>query len=127
MISHIHHINFVVKNLTSSVEYFNQLFQQTPHFEALEHRRVTTAKYKIGETFLVLVQPIDSDGIVADILNTRGEGIFLISFATKSIDQCLQELELEALEHRNGVHGWNICDIADIGLLGAIIQLTQTK
>lgn len=125
MLSHIHHINFVVKNLPSRVEYFSKLLQQEPHVEVLEQRQVTTAKYTIGETFLVLVQPLGKEGVVADILEHRGEGVFLLSFATKSIEQSLKDLELEALEYRKGIHDWEICDIADIKMLGTILQLTK--
>lgn len=129
MITHIHHINFVVKRLELAVSYFQQLLNQTPIFEDLPQRNVTTARFKVGECFLVLVQPETDQGIVADILAKHGEGIFLISFATESLEESLSRLSLEADEpnaqdKRTGLDGWHIHDISQYEQFGAILQLT---
>jgi methylmalonyl-CoA/ethylmalonyl-CoA epimerase len=126
MLSHIHHINFVVADLVKSLDYFTRLLQQEPVVENLPQRKVKTARYKIGESFLVLVQPTSSSGVVADILARKGEGIFLLSFATESIEEALIELELRYTDKREGLNGWSICDIAPFEQYGAILQLTQS-
>jgi methylmalonyl-CoA/ethylmalonyl-CoA epimerase len=125
MFSHIHHINFVVADLAKSLDYFTRLLQQEPIIENLPQRKVNTARFKIGESFLVLVQPMSKSGVVADILANKGEGIFLLSFATESIDETLRDLEFNDAEKREGLDGWSICDIAPIELYGAILQLTD--
>ncbi len=123
----IHHINFVVKDLDKRVEYFSHLLQQKPSFDELIKRNVRTAKFKLGESFLVLVEPLTSEGIVADILRTKGEGIFLLSFSTQSIDETLHNLELSYQEKRKGINDWDICDISEYEQFGAILQLTQIE
>lgn len=125
MLTHIHHINFVVKDLGSASTYFTHLLQQQPTLENLPQRKVNTARYKIGESLLVLVQPIDKTGVVADVLANKGEGVFLLSFATDCIDDTLAQLELSAGEHRKGLDGWDICDLSSIEQFGAILQLTN--
>lgn len=127
MISHIHHINFVVYNIDQAVTYFSQLLGQEPIIEDLPQRKVNTARYKIGDAWLVLVQPISSTGVVADILARKGEGIFLLSFATQSIDEVLEQLALDDAEKRDGLDGWSICDLSPMEQFGAILQLTQAE
>lgn len=125
MLTHIHHINFVVIDLQKSIVYFNKLLGQQAKIAKLPKRNVKTAQYEIGESLLILVQPLSSEGLVAKILADRGEGIFLLSFATGSIDKTLLDLEASYAEKRTGLDGWSICDIAPIEQLGAILQLTE--
>jgi methylmalonyl-CoA/ethylmalonyl-CoA epimerase len=125
LITHIHHINFVVADLKKSSDYFAKLLQQQAIVENLTRRNVKTARFEIGESVLVLVQPLSEEGVVAQILASKGEGIFLLSFATDSIDKTLLDLELRHAEKRLGVNAWSICDISPLDQFGAILQVTQ--
>lgn len=125
MLSHIHHINFVVKDLHNAMVYFDRLLNSVPKIDNLAQRNVITARYKIGQTYLVLVQPLSEQGVVAHILATKGEGIFLLSLATESIDQTLANLEIDTFEKREGLDSWQICDLTPYEQFGAILQLTQ--
>jgi methylmalonyl-CoA/ethylmalonyl-CoA epimerase len=115
-----------VTDLNKSIVYFNKLLGQQGVVESLPERNVKTARFEIGASLLVLVQPINSEGVVADILTSRGEGVFLISFATHSIDKALQELEVSYTAKRKGLDGWPICDISPLEQFGTILQLTET-
>jgi len=126
LLTHIHHINFVVADLNKSIVYFKKLLGQQGIVESLPERNVKTARFEIGESLLILVQPITSEGAVADILANKGEGVFLISFAAHSLDKALQDLELSCTAKRKGLDGWSICDISPIEQFGAILQLTET-
>jgi len=127
MISHIHHINFVVRDIDQAIAYFSHLLSHDPIIEDLPQRKVNTARYKIGDAWLVLVQPIGGTGVVADILARKGEGIFLLSFATQSIDESLEQLSLDKTEKREGLDAWSICDLSPMEQFGAILQLTEIK
>jgi methylmalonyl-CoA/ethylmalonyl-CoA epimerase len=126
VLSNIHHTNIVVADLVKSIDYFAHLLQQEPIIENLPQRSVNTARFKIGESLLVLVQPLTNEGLVADILASRGEGVFLLSFASESIDDTLSKLELNNTEKRTGLDGWPICDISPLEQFGVILQLTET-
>jgi methylmalonyl-CoA/ethylmalonyl-CoA epimerase len=126
LLTHIHHINFVVADLQKATQYFQKLLAQQATVECLSERNVKTARFKIGESLLILVQPITNEGAVASILKNKGEGIFLLSLATHSIDKALKEFELSYAEKRKGLEGWSICDISPYEQFGAILQLTET-
>jgi methylmalonyl-CoA/ethylmalonyl-CoA epimerase len=125
MLTHIHHLNFVIHDLQEGIEYFSKLLSSSPELASLPERKVKTAKYKIGETFLVLVQPTGTSGVVAEVLKQKGEGIFLISFATESIDETLHKLECDYKNKRQGIDGWSISDLSPEEKFGAILQLTE--
>ncbi|AEP31273.1 VOC family protein [Brumicola nitratireducens] len=125
MLTHIHHINFVVADLQKAIQYFQKLLSQQATIERLSERNVETARFKIGESLLILVQPITNEGAVASILKNKGEGIFLLSLATLSIDETLKDFELSYAEKRKGLEGWSVCDISPYEQFGAILQLTE--
>lgn len=125
MLTHIHHINFLVADLKKSVVYFQKLLSHQPITEILHERQVETARFNIGESLLILVQPLSDKGVVAEILADKGEGIFLISFATQSIDESLYDLEQSYSARRKGLNGWSICDIAPLEQFGVILQQAE--
>jgi methylmalonyl-CoA/ethylmalonyl-CoA epimerase len=125
LLTHIHHINFVVADLKKSVAYFQKLLAHKPITETLLERQVKTARFKIGESLLILVQPLSDKGVVAEILANKGEGIFLLSFATQSISESLCGLEQSYANKRKGIDGLSICDISPLEQFGAILQLTE--
>jgi methylmalonyl-CoA/ethylmalonyl-CoA epimerase len=64
----VHHINFVVRDLEPQVEYLRSLLQCEPIFEDLPVRQVKTARFLLSGVWIVLVQPISTEGEVARIL-----------------------------------------------------------
>ena len=98
----IHHINFLVRDLDAAELRYRQLLGLGPALrEALPGRGVMTARFRLGATWLVLVQPIGDEGEPARLLRERGEGFMLLS-----------------------LEGWRIADLGDCP--GATLQLTET-
>ncbi len=89
----LHHINYVVKDLGKSAEYMKTVLQQKPIFESLGNRGAETARFQLGETWLVLVAPYDENSVVGQILKERGEGLFLLSLSTDDLESQIAELE----------------------------------
>ena len=79
MIKRIHHINFIVKDLSMAIQKYQVLFGDPAHgIETLVSRGIKLARFKVGETWLILIQPIAA-GVPAQHLEEHGEGFFLIS------------------------------------------------
>lgn len=133
MLKRVHHINFVVHDLQQAVTKYQALFGLND-FEFLEHphRPVKIARVKIGETWLVLLQPLDDESAPAKHLNKHGEGFFLISFKVDDIDVALERLEknggsLRDKQARPGISNWQVADLEPNTTFGALIQLTEEK
>ena len=130
-IDRIHHINFLVRDLDAAELRYRQLLGLGPAIrDELPGRHVITARFKLGETWLVLVQPTSEEGEPARHLREHGEGFFLISFGVEDLDAAMQRVreaggEFTSDQPRAGLEGWRIIDINPADTLGAILQLTE--
>lgn len=136
MISHVHHINFIVRDLDEAVQRYANVFKLDDFiFDALDNRCVKTARTKIGETWLVLVQPVGESGVPAAHLREFGEGFFLMSLNTDNVDQHFDQLNNpldgeiihETPKSRKGLAGWTVTDLPRSAFFGAQLQLTTEE
>lgn len=125
MISHLHHVNFIVRDLKSAVQRYQQVLGFGEFiFDSLDKRGVITARIKLGQTWFVLVQPTDSSSQPGQYLEKHGEGFFLLSFATTNLDATINTLEKPS-EKRQGLENWLVADLPENLFFGAQLQLTQ--
>ena len=127
MITGIHHLTFLVRDLDASLGPWSALLDQTPRFDTLAERGVITARFLLGTTWLVLAQPVGSESIPARHLAKHGEGFFLLSFAVPDLVQGETDLALAGIamqgSARRGVEGWPIQDINPSLFSGVQLQL----
>ncbi len=66
----IHHIDFVVRDLDRAVEKYQKIFQ-VPIIkrEKLESRGIEAARFMLGDTWIILVQPVSEDSPVKKFLD----------------------------------------------------------
>ena len=131
-INKIHHINYVVKDLAASSQYLQKLLQQEPVFETLNNRGAETARFQLGDTWLVLVAPNDEQSVVGQILKTRGEGLFLLSLSVDDLEQQIEKLEKQGITMnetgaRKGLANWTVHDLQAPPAFAPIIQLCEEK
>lgn len=127
MIQAIHHINILVRDIDESLKrYCHILGDSTPIREDLPARGATTARFKVGDTWLVLVQPI-GDGVPAQTLAARGEGVFLLSFGVTDLDIATQGLGEGGIRAagvpRSGLADWRVLDLEPETQPGLTLQL----
>ncbi len=136
MISHIHHLTLIVRDLDLAVERYEKVLGLSGFiYDSLNQRGVKTARVDVGGTWLVLVEPTDATGVPAEHLAHHGEGIFLLSFASDDFDHPFSELEKLGLEPsananrtpRQGLDNWRVEDLPVSAFFGAQLQLTQER
>ena len=124
----IHHINFLVRNLDAAIERYEMLLGiEVTARESLPQRGVDTARFRVGETWLVLVQPTAS-GIPAQHLEQHGEGFFLLSLEVDDLDGSSAALQGTALAPgaiRDGLDEWRIADLDAAETFNAQLQLAE--
>lgn len=130
-ITSVHHINFVVKNLEKSTRHFAQVLDAEPEFDELEGRQVKTARFNLNGIWLVLVQPLSADSEVGQILEQRGEGLFLLSLSVDSLQNSkstLQERGVRLADSgpRQGLLDWQVWDLENKAGLGPVVQLCES-
>lgn len=118
----IHHLNFLVRDLDQAESRFREALDLEPAIrEALPGRGVMTARFRLGQSWLVLVQPTGDEGEPARLLREQGEGFMLLSLAVDDLDAERERLGDQLGPERRGLEGWRIADIeGDI-----LLQLTK--
>lgn len=131
MLECIHHINLLVRDLDAAVQRYTRLLGIDDWvYGELTERRVRTARFRAGESWIVLVQPTDPEGAPGRHLAEHGEGLFLLSFGVADLDDALARLDdtdprLRRGPERAGLEGWRVADLSPDVLFGARLQLTQ--
>jgi len=132
MIKRIHHINFIVNDLDQAVQRYRVLFgDPVGGAESLPQRGVKLARFKVGETWLILVQPVGDEGIPAQHLKEHGEGFFLISCQVDDVRNAAEMVSAQGIgvldQHpRQGLDDWKVMDLSPDDLFGAGFQLVES-
>ena len=129
MFSGIHHLTFVVADLGATVTAYEQKLGIGPfqHSE-LPSRGVVTARVQVGETWIVLVSPKNTDGAVGQYLAANGEGLLFLSFGVDDLDKAIGDLEkrgTQVSEKRVGICDWRIAELETRSELKVNCHLTE--
>lgn len=86
MITRIDHLGIAVRSLAETVPYYEKALGLTcSHREEVPAQKVRTAFFEVGEVHLELLEPTAPDSPIAKFLETRGEGVHHVAFATTDI------------------------------------------
>ncbi len=113
-ITHIEHIGIAVRSIEEQLPYYEQILGlKCYNIETVEDQKVKTAFFKVGETKIELLEPTSPDSTIAKFLETRGEGVHHIAYATKNVKDALKKAEEKGVrlidkEPRKGAEGLNI-------------------
>ena len=130
MIRGVHHLNFLVRDLDeAAARYQRTLGVEIERRDELPGRGVRTARFRAGDTWIVLVQPV-ADGEPMRHLERHGEGFFLISYEVEDILLAAARARAAGVHTtrdtpRDGLDCWQVIDIDAAAMHGAIVQLCQ--
>lgn len=130
-VKNIHHINFLVEDLNTGITRYENMLGLTGFIiDDLPGRGVKTARIKLGDTWLVLVQPVDMKGVPGQHLQEHGEGFFLISYGVDSLEEAGSRVAghgstMTSEQPRKGLENWHIWDIDMADTFGAQVQFCQ--
>ena len=130
MIRRVHHLNFLVRDLGEAVgRYERTLGVKILRRDELPGRGVLTARFRAGDTWIVLVQPV-ADGEPMRYLERHGEGFHLISYEVDDVLRAAASARIAGVQTtsdapRAGLDGWQIVDIDAKTMNGVSVQLCQ--
>jgi methylmalonyl-CoA/ethylmalonyl-CoA epimerase len=124
----IHHLNFIVRDLEAAIPAWERILGRTvARRDELKERGVIAARFRLGDSWLVLVQPTRDDSVPGRFLAAHGEGFFLLSFGVESLADEVERLGDGAFKSpvREGADGWQVRDL-DPALVGGLqLQFTE--
>lgn len=126
----IHHINILVDDFEKASDSFTRFLDVAPIIELLPIRQAISARFDCNGVWLVLVSPISSSSPLKQIIETRGEGVFLLSFESTDIDTDIERLTQNSIAFadstkRKGADNWEVQDIRLPYSLDVVLQLCQ--
>jgi methylmalonyl-CoA/ethylmalonyl-CoA epimerase len=113
-ISHIEHLGIAVKSIEAQLPYYEEVLGlKCYNIEVVADQKVKTAFFKIGQTKIELLEPVDEDSTIAKFIEKRGEGIHHIAFAVPSVQAALDEAGSKGVQlidkvPRRGAEGLSI-------------------
>ena len=131
MLKGIHHINFLVRDLDRAVERYERLLGvRVSRRDSLPARGVLTARFRLGEVWIVLVQPTGEEGAPAAHLRRHGEGFFLVSYEVDDVAAAAAGVASrgghpQQSEPRRGLDDWQVIDLDPEDTFGVATQLVQ--
>lgn len=130
-ISHIEHIGIAVKDLDSTIKYYEDVLGLKCYsVEEVKDQKVKTAFFKVGDTKIELLESTEADGPIGKYVEKRGEGIHHIAFAVKDINKSLSEVEEKGVRlidkaSRKGAEGLDIGFLHPKSTFGVLTELCE--
>ncbi|KAF0241170.1 MAG: methylmalonyl-CoA/ethylmalonyl-CoA epimerase [Chitinophagaceae bacterium] len=127
----VEHIGIAVKNLDQSIELFEKLLQSPCYkTEEVASENVQTAFFKQGETKIELVASTTDNGVIANYIAKKGEGMHHIAFEVSDILAEMERLVKEGFTLLNetpkkGADNKLVCFLHPKGTNGVLIELCQ--
>lgn len=133
MLNKIDHIGIAVRSIEEKIP----LYRDTLGLEYLGEEEVTeqgvrVAFFKIGESMIELLEPLDESGPIARFLEKNGEGIHHLAAGTDDIEKARDRAaagELRLLSDRplDGAHGKLISFVHPRDTGGVLLEFTQRR
>ncbi len=129
----VHHVDIVVRDLDRAVKRYQAVLGLRPGpRERLPERGVELVRFRVGETWIVLVEPTARSGQVWEFLNANGEGFFHIAIEFDDVVAAASAVEADGIRllrpwPRHGLDGWKLVDLAVEDTAGAMLQLAEVQ
>ena len=131
MIKRVSHVGVVVRNMDETLNLYEKVFGLKPTMvkDAMEGR-MRIAFIPVGDGEIELLQPLDPNMPHARFIQTHGQGLHHVSFATDDIESEVEKMKREGVvfaeeKPRIGAHGVKIIFTKPETTGGVAIELCQ--
>jgi len=129
----VEHIGIAVEKLSVSIPLFEKLLNSACYkTEEVKSEHVNSAFFRQGDTKLELLESTVSDGVIAQYLEKRGEGLHHIAFEVNDIYAEMKRLKAEGFillneEPKEGADNKLVCFLHPKSANGVLIELCMEK
>jgi methylmalonyl-CoA/ethylmalonyl-CoA epimerase len=132
MFDRIDHVGIAVHSIDDKLELYRDVFElEFDGRETVADQGVEVAFFRVGESLLELLEPIDDESPVADFLEERGEGLHHLALGCDDIEaareRAIEEggLTLLSDEPLEGAHDKLISFVHPKDTGGVLTEFTQ--
>ena len=127
----INHIGIAVKSIEAVFDFYNKdLGLEFEGYETVEEQGVRVAFFKVGESRIELLEPLNDDSPIAKFIAKKGEGMHHLALGSSKLKLDLINLEESGVKlidktPRNGAHHTKIAFLHPKSSKGVLVELTQ--
>ncbi|MCW3035659.1 MAG: methylmalonyl-CoA epimerase [Actinobacteria bacterium] len=131
MLRRVDHVALAVSDLNASIEHYQRVWGLTlSHREVVAEQGVEEAMFRLGDTYLQLVAPLDADTPVGRFIQRRGEGLHHIAYEVDGIEAALatareHDLVLIDEEPRRGSRNTRVAFVHPRTNHGVLVELVE--
>lgn len=130
MIGPADHIGIAVKRLDDAIAFYRTIGFEPDSIEEIPTEGVRVAFLHTGGLRLELLESLRGDGVIAQFIEQRGEGMHHLAFATDDIRAAMARLREVGLtlvdsEPRRGAHGRLVAFVHPRSAHGVLLELVQ--
>ena len=131
MLRRVDHVALAVSDLNASIEHYQRVWGLTlSHREVVAEQGVEEAMFRLGDTYLQLVAPLDADTPVGRFIQRRGEGLHHIAYEVDSSEAALasareHDLVLVDEEPRRGSRNTRVAFVHPRTNHGVLVELVE--
>jgi len=129
----VEHIGIAVRSLEESIPRYEQLLG-TPCYktEEVASEQVRTAFFQSGESKIELLESMSPQGVIAQFIEKRGEGLHHIAFSVADIRAEMDKKKAEGFqllnaEPKEGADNKWVCFIHPKSAGGVLVELCQDR
>ncbi len=123
------HIGVAVRDIEKAHNFLKENFEANIIHEIVSvEKGFQTALVSLGELKLELIAPINDEGIIAEFINQRGEGIHHLSFQVEDLRSTVSFLEekgLKTIKQPSEIPGIHTIFLHPKSFLGILVELFQ--
>lgn len=133
MLTKIDHIGIAVRSIDEHMELYRDAFGLAfEGTDVVEEQGVRVAFFRLGESMIELLEPLDDTGPIARFLEKNGEGVHHVAAGCEDIDASRaqmteHQIRLLSDEPLDGAHGKLITFMHPRDTGGVLFELTQRR
>ena len=94
MLNKVHHVTYVVENISDMAAYLEKSFGLKPISEdEFTERGFKSILYRVGETLVDFFEPLRDDTTMARQLKATGPGVMHVAWGVDGIDEAFKSLQ----------------------------------
>jgi methylmalonyl-CoA/ethylmalonyl-CoA epimerase len=131
MLNKIYHLGYAVEDIETASRFYRENFGAKPtEPEVVKEQGIIATMFRVGESMVELVQPLDPDTPVGRFLARRGEGFHHVAYQVDDLEAALRELrkngvEIVDEEPRIGARGTHMAFVHPKSTFGVLTELVE--
>jgi methylmalonyl-CoA/ethylmalonyl-CoA epimerase len=130
MITKIHHLGIVVRNLDKAIQFFEETYGAKLLFRRkFEEQRTESALVSIGEAKFELSTSHDRQSVIGRFIESQGEGIHHVSLEVDDFSLAIEKIKGKGLEviSEADLGDFKAAFVHPKGNLGVLTEIIQPK